>query len=80
MVSVWVFRLNVMAAHFYHSVGKNPENDPDEFNDLSGDPTYQRDMLEYASKMLSWRMEHDDPALTDLHLQRHEIVDGMQNK
>ena len=56
------------------------ENDPDEFNDLSGDPAYQRDMLEYASKMLSWRMEHDDPALTDLHLQRNEIVDGMRNK
>jgi len=56
------------------------ENDPDEFNDLAGDPAYQQELLEYASKMLSWRMEHDEPALTDLHLVGTEIVDGLRDK
>jgi arylsulfatase A-like enzyme len=55
------------------------ENDPDEFNNLADVPVYQKEMLEYAGKMLSWRMEHDDPALTDLHLTRYEIVDGLRN-
>ncbi len=50
------------------------EEDPDEFNDLAADPAYQGRVLEYAGKMLSWRMEHDDPALTDLHLTRDGIV------
>lgn len=58
---------------YVHFAGLPPlffdlENDPDEFHDLSTDPAYQRKMLEYAQKMLSWRLEHDDPALTKLHL------------
>lgn len=44
------------------------ENDPNEFNDLSSDPAYRELMLKYAQKLVSWRMEHDDPALTNLHL------------
>ncbi|MBL4906323.1 MAG: hypothetical protein JKX94_02650 [Sneathiella sp.] len=44
------------------------KNDPNEFNNLAKDPTYQGIMLEYATKLLSWRMEHDEPALTDMHL------------
>jgi len=44
------------------------EDDPDEFHDRSNDPDYRDRVLEYTAKMLTWRMEHDDPALTNLHL------------
>lgn len=43
-------------------------DDPNEFQDRASDPCYRDLMIEYAGKMLSWRMEHDDPALTDLYL------------
>ncbi len=42
--------------------------DPDEFNNRFNDPDYKQRILEYAEKMLTWRMEHDEPALTDFHL------------
>ena len=55
------------------------EEDPDEFHDLAADPAYQGRVLEYAGKMLSWRMRHETPALTDIHLTREgEIVHGLR--
>ena len=56
------------------------EEDPDEFNNLAADPAYQGLMLEYAGKMLSWRMEHDGRALTDLHLTPDGIVRDMRSR
>ncbi len=56
------------------------EEDPDEFHDLAADPAYQGRVLEYAGKMLSWRMEHDSPALTDLHLTPDGIVRGVRSR
>lgn len=44
------------------------KNDPDEFVNLANDPDYQNVVVEYAGKLLSWRMENDDRALTDMHL------------
>ncbi len=44
------------------------EEDPDEFRDLAADPAYRERVLDYAGKMLSWRMEHDEPALGGLPL------------
>ena len=44
------------------------EEDPGEFINHFNDPDYQQRVLEYAEKMLTWRMEHDEPALTDFHL------------
>ncbi len=38
--------------------------DPGEFNNLADDPTYESVLLEYAQKMLSWRMTHDEQTLT----------------
>jgi arylsulfatase A-like enzyme len=43
-------------------------DDPNEFIDRMSDPLYSPLVAEYAGKMLSWRMEHDDTALTNLHL------------
>ena len=44
------------------------EDDPHEFINRFNDPDYRPRVLEYVEKMLTWRMEHDEPALTDLHL------------
>ena len=44
------------------------QEDPDEFNNLADNPAYQGIVAEYAGKMLSWRVQHDAPALTDYHL------------
>ncbi len=40
------------------------ERDPGEFNDLAADPSYLREVLAHAQRLLSWRMEHDDRTLT----------------
>jgi len=44
------------------------KDDPDEFINRYNDPDYQKIVLEYAEKMLTWRMEHDDAALTHIRL------------
>lgn len=44
------------------------ENDPGEFNDLSRDPAHLPLVLDYAQKLLSWRMNHDEQTLTHIAL------------
>lgn len=44
------------------------ERDPGEFVDRSRDPDYQPLVLEYAQKLLSWRMNHDEQTLTHIAL------------
>lgn len=44
------------------------ERDPDEFDDRSRDPAYLPVMLDYAQKLLSWRMNHDEQTLTHIAL------------
>ena len=56
------------------------KKDPDEFQNLATEPSYQGQVLEYAWKMLSWRMEHDDPALTDVHLTSQGSIRGMRSR
>ena len=41
------------------------EEDPAEFHNLADDPAYQGLTLEYAQKMLSWRMAHDERRLVN---------------
>ena len=58
---------------YVHFAGLPPlffdlKDDPHEFINRFNDPDYQPRVLEYVEKMLTWRMEHDEPALTDLHL------------
>ncbi len=40
------------------------ENDPDEIDDLGGNPHYMGTVAEYAQKMLSWRMIHAERSFT----------------
>lgn len=55
------------------------QNDPDEFTNLVNDPKYHNVASEYASKLLSWRMENDERALTDMHLTADgDVESGMR--
>ncbi len=61
---------------YVHFAGLPPlffdlKEDPNEFIDRSHDPAYLQRMLEYAGKMLTWRMEYDEAALTHFHLGDH---------
>ena len=51
------------------------EEDPGEFRDLAGDPDYQAIVLEYAQKMLSWRMNHDERVLANTLLTPEGVVE-----
>jgi arylsulfatase A-like enzyme len=58
---------------YVHFAGLPPlffdlKGDPHEFINRFNDPDYQSRVLEYVEKMLTWHMEHDEPALTDFHL------------
>jgi arylsulfatase A-like enzyme len=48
--------------------------DPDEMTDVAGDPAYLATVLEYAQKLLSWRMNHDEQTLTHLTLTEGGVV------
>ena len=49
--------------------------DPGEFNNLAGDPAYAPVVLEYAQKMLSWRMNHDERVLANMLLTPEGVVE-----
>ena len=51
------------------------ENDPHELHDLARDPAYATTVLEYAQKMLSWRMAYNERTLTDIKLTRKGLVE-----
>jgi arylsulfatase A-like enzyme len=44
------------------------KEDPNEFVNLADKAEYQSLVLEYAQKMLSWRMNHTDRGLTETQL------------
>ena len=44
------------------------QKDPNEFTNLATDPAYAPQVLEYAQKLLSWRMNHDEQTLTHITL------------
>ena len=50
-------------------------DDPDELVDRAGDPRYRDRALEYARKMLSWRMNHDERLLANVRLTPDGVVD-----
>jgi len=43
-------------------------NDPGELTDQAGNPEYLPRVLEYAQKMLSWRMNHEDNTLSGMRV------------
>ena len=51
------------------------EDDPAEFVDRARDPGYRERVLEYAQKMLSWRMNHDERLLANTRLTPRGVVE-----
>ena len=51
------------------------EDDPAELVDHAGDPRYRERTLEYAQKMLSWRMNHDERLLANVRLTPDGVVE-----
>ena len=50
------------------------ENDPEELINQVNNPDYFQLVLEYAQKMLSWRMNHDEQTLTHIKLTDKGII------
>ncbi len=75
--------LNVIRDEYYkyvHFTNLPPlffdlKNDPDELNNVAEDPVYMPRVLEYAQKMLSWRMNHDEQTLTHIALTEDGVVE-----
>jgi len=64
---------------YIHFVGLPPlffdlTEDPEELNNLAQHPDYLPKVLEYAQKMLSWRMNHDEQTLTHLALTEDGVI------
>jgi arylsulfatase A-like enzyme len=51
------------------------ERDPGELTDLAADPDYREVRLELAGRMLSWRMQHADHALSGQHLGPRGVIE-----
>jgi arylsulfatase A-like enzyme len=51
------------------------EADPHEFHNLADDPSHHGLVLDYAQKMLSWRLNHDDRTLANTRLGPDGMVD-----
>ena len=54
------------------------EEDPDELNNLAGDPASQGLVLHYARKMASWQMTSGDRTLSHLRLTQAGVQDVRQ--
>lgn len=74
--------LNVIRDHDYkyvHFTNLPPllfdlKADPEELNNLANNPEYAQVMLQYAQKMISWRMENDERTLTHLALEEEGVL------
>lgn len=55
-------------------------NDPDELHNLAGDPAYTEMLLEYAQKMLSWRMVNDERTLTHMRAEPEGMVERPRSR
>ena len=65
---------------YVHFTGLPPlffdlENDPHEFRNLAGDAACHGLVLEYAQKMLSWRMNHDERTLANTRVGPDGVVE-----
>ena len=45
------------------------ENDPEEFVNLASHPDFQKVVVEYSGKMLSWNMLHRDRTLVNMNME-----------
>ena len=74
--------LNVIRDHDYkyvHFTNLPPlffdlTNDPNELVNQANNPDYTHKMLQFAQKMISWRMNHDEKTLTHLALAEDGVI------
>lgn len=64
---------------YVHFAGLPPlffdlQNDPDELLNLAEHPDYSERVLEYAQKMLTWRMKNEEPMMTHLFVGLDGVV------
>lgn len=64
---------------YVHFAGMEPlffdlRNDPGELLNCAGDPAYGERLRDYAQRLLSWRMQHEDKTLSHLHLGAGGVV------
>ena len=45
--------------------------DPAQLRNVAADPAYAPRVLEYAQRMLAWRMQHTERTLTGMKLTQH---------
>ena len=74
-----------LAGKYVHFTGLPPlffdlEQDPNELVNQANNPEYLPRVLEYAQKMLSWRMNHDDQTLTHIALTEQGIISRTEPK
>lgn len=50
------------------------ERDPDQFTNVAADPAYAAVRADYAGRLLSWRMRHDERTLTGHHIDAGGLV------
>ncbi|MEM7223828.1 MAG: alkaline phosphatase family protein [Pseudomonadota bacterium] len=67
---------------YVHFAGLPPvffdlQEDPDEFHNLAGDPAHAARVMDYAQRLLSWRMARDDRTLSHLRITESGLVDVM---
>lgn len=62
-----------ISPHYFY-VFFDLQTDPNEFHNLADDPGYTSLVLEYAQKLISWRMHHDDRALTETFLHEQDLT------
>ncbi len=54
--------------------------DPHEFRNLAGDPAYHGLVMEWAQKLLTWRMTHDDRTLANMRLTPGGVVERRERR
>jgi hypothetical protein len=47
------------------------DNDPAQIHNVANDPAYAPRVLDYAQRMLAWRMQHNERTLTGMKLTMH---------
>ena len=57
--------------HAFPAIFFDIDNDPEQLINVAADPAYAPKVLDYAQRMLAWRMRHTERTLTGMKLTQH---------
>ena len=57
--------------HAFPPIFFDIDNDPAQLTNVAADPAYAPKVLDYAQRMLAWRMSHNERTLTGMKLTQH---------